>query len=164
MKTKKVVKIILACIVLVVVAMITVQVTYIGGEKMSDGVYEIEGNNEYPNAQIIVKNGTIQFCNIDLNAIYREKQLEEYNNIVKMRPSMAFSEDKFSEFSDLNANFVDKPYKINYQKEMLGKEGTFTYAFSLYPGEMVFGLGIDYDALLKEIHICNDIEQLTFKK
>ena len=46
----------------------------------------------------------------------------------------------------------------------MGKEGTFTYTFSLYPGKMVFGLGVDYDALRKKIHICNDVQQMTFSK
>lgn len=159
--TKKEALIVTGGVILLVLAAV---VTYIGGAKMSNGVYKIEGNKDYPNAKIVVEDGNIQFYDIDLNAIYREKQLEEYNKVIKTQPSLAFSQENFQKFTDLNANFVDNQYKIDYQKEMLGKEGTFTYTFSLYPGKMVFGLGVDYDALRKKIHICNGVQQMTFSK
>lgn len=136
--TKKVALVITGCVILLVLAAV---VTYIGGAKMSNGVYKIEGSKDYPNAKIVVEDGNIQFYDIDLNAIYREKQLEEYNNVIKTQPSLAFSQENFQKFTDLNANFVDNQYKIDYQKEMLGKEGTFTYTFSLYPGENGLWIG-----------------------
>lgn len=44
------------------------------------------------------------------------------------------------------------------------KTGTFTYSYSMYPGQWGFGLGIEYDSFHKTIHIGHYIQELTFQK
>ena len=59
---------------------------------MRDGKYKITGNDQYPDACIVVKDGTIQFENIDLNCMFRESTMKVYRKRVEIGSVAALSE------------------------------------------------------------------------
>ena len=161
---KKAVKYVLGGIILLIVTIVIVRFTYTDNEKLGDGTYEIEDNEEYPDAKIVVKDGNLQFFNIDLNAIYQEKQIKEYKSLIEKYPDLAFSDEELKKYSDLNAWFVKQPYEIDYDRQCFGKEGTFSYGYALYPGTMSFGFGLEYDFWHKTIRVQHFVKEITFSK
>lgn len=139
--------------------------TYIGDGKITKGTYRIKDFSRYPDAFIEVGEDSIQFFNIDLNEIYQEGQLKQYNEVIARKPDLALSEEEVKQASDLNAIMVQKPYYVDFQSEVDSdiKSGTFTYEYNFYQ-KVFFGFGIEYNSLNKSIHIAHYIQELTFEK
>jgi hypothetical protein len=160
-KAIKIALIILAALIL----MITVfKVTYIGDGRIDDGTYEITGFDQYPDAYIVVAGDTVQFYNIDLNQIYQAGQMAQYKEVVEKNQDLKMTEEEVARYSDLNTLMVQNAYPINYDEQTDSKTGTFTYSYSMYPGQWAFGFGIEYDSFHKTIHIGHHIQELTFQK
>lgn len=160
---RRIIKTTLIAMAAVLLFAVVVRLTYIGDGKITPGTYEIKDFDPYPDAYIEVGEDTIQFHNIDLNAIYQEKQLEQYNKLVENYPDAAMSDEDVKKYSDLNACMAENPYPIDYVMNEDAKTGTFTYEFNFYT-KLPFGFGISYDSLQKTLHIDHYVQALTFKK
>ena len=145
---KKTLKILGISAVLLALLAVALLVFLVGGKKIKDGTYHIVGNSQYPNAVIVVKNGEIQFRNIDLNDLYQEKELEVYHKLVANGSVYEFTEQELNDLSNLNGYFADRFYPIDYSKA--NKNGTFKYFYYCLPGGN-FGLVVHYDAFHKTI-------------
>ena len=78
---KKGIKILIISIIVIALLSAAIFISRSGGSEISEGTYYIENCEAYPDAYITVNNNEIQFHNIDLNALYREEQLENYNRV-----------------------------------------------------------------------------------
>lgn len=159
---KKVIKISVISILAIVLMMVVVWVTLIGGQEITNGKYEIEGCKEYPDAYIEVNDGKIQFYNIDLNEIYQEYQTNAVKKIMGNNSSIKISDEEMEELSDLNRKFVSNPYTIEYDEDQ--KAGTFTYTHFCMSDQGLFGLVLRYDSLHKTIEIKSPVRDIVFKK
>lgn len=159
----KTISIIIAAVI-VLISVIAFVRTQTG--EIASGVYKIKAFDEYPEAYIKIKDDTIQFFNIDLNAIYQDGQMDMYESYAERYPEYALTQEQVSEYSDLNAVFVEQAYVIDYETSGDAKSGTFEYTYFLYPGNnnVQFGLVILYDSIHKTIHINNEIQEITFEK
>ena len=135
---------------------------YVGDEKYTEGKYKIQNCSEYPDAYIEVKGDTIQFHNIDLNKLYREKTIEEYNKYVEMGSFEELPKEVFSRISDYNRAFVDNPWVMEYYED--NKTGTFTYINYCMIEDDWFGIVLHYDSFNKSIRMVRHGESYTFKK
>mgnify|MGYP006878188295 CR=1 FL=1 len=61
---------------LIAVLVIVLRFTKKQTKGIADGKYMVVDCPEYPDAYIIVKNNSIRIYNIDVNAIYRNEQVE----------------------------------------------------------------------------------------
>lgn len=161
---KNVIKIPLIILAALLLIIVVFRFTYIGDGRIDDGTYEITGFDQYPDAYIVVAGDTVQFYNIDLNKIYQAGELEQYKEIVEKNQDLEMTEEEVARYSDLNTLMVQNAYPINYDEQADSKTGTFTYSYSMYPGQWGFGFGIEYDSFHKTIHIGHHIQELTFKK
>jgi len=153
-------KIIISVIIVILLA-VTLTANYIGGAEFTEGKYKIQDFAEYPDAYIEVKGNTIQFHDIDLNAIYREHQVSEYRKAVTKGIPVKLDEETLKTASDFNARFVDAPFELDFSDT---KDGTFSYTHFCYDESQIFGLVIIYDALHKTIKINNAEQEIVFKK
>lgn len=164
---KNVFKIVFIVIAAIAILVVVIGITSVNSGEPDAGIYKITDYKEYPDAYIKVKEHSLQFYNIDLNAIYQEKQIEEYNKLIDKFPDYALSDKEVEEYSDLNAILVEKPYYVDYKLlEEDAKTGTFEYTYFIYAGDnnASFGLVLLYDSFHKTIHINNAIQEITFKK
>jgi len=153
-------KIIISVIIVILLA-VTLTANYIGGAEFTEGKYKIQDFAEYPDAYIEVKGNTIQFHDIDLNAIYREHQMSVYKDASAKGFLEVLDEEALKTASDFNARFVDAPFELDFSDT---KEGTFTYIHHCRDESQIFGLVIIYDALHKTIKINNAEQEIVFKK
>lgn len=163
---KKIITILLLIVIAIAVLVAVIVFSVSNNGELASGTYHITDFEEYPDAYIEVKDNSLQFYNIDLNAIYQKEQMEKYNKFIEKYPDSAISEEEVEKNSDLNFLFVDNPYYIDYEWEGDTKSGTFEYTYFLYPNEnnISFGLVILYDSFHKTIHVNNAIQEMTFQK
>lgn len=159
-KIKSIVVAILAVLVMAGVFMFV----NIGGAEISKGIYELVGYEEYPDAYIVVEDDTIQFFNIDLNAIYQQGQLDNYNKMIEKGFQSDFTNEQVKEYSDLNAMFVTNPYTIDYEQSNDNKTGTFTYIYYCIRENSAFGFVLEYNSFDKTIQINSPIQNLLFER
>ncbi len=159
---RKAIKLILIGVVALITFLVVFNITYIGDEKFDLGTYKIVDSSEYPNAYIKVENDSLQFIGIDLNKIYREKQVGQVKDAIDKGFELNLTDKEIAKESDLNALFVNNKYDIsNCEGE---ESGTFKTVYYLLTNSNLFGLVLEYDAFHKTIHINNEIQELTFKK
>lgn len=116
---------------------------------ITDGKYMAVDCPEYPDAYIIVKNNSIQIYNIDVNAIYRNEQVEAIRKICEDKESgIALTDEEIEELSDLNKMFVENSYKVDVEKET--KEGTYSYVYSCLSKGNYFGLHFCMILIIKQ--------------
>lgn len=162
---KKVLTVIISVVLILAAAFCVFRFAIVGGSRMRDGKYKITGNDQYPDACIVVKDGTIQFENIDLNSMFRESAMKVYRKRVEMGSVAALSESELNVRSDLNETFVNNPYEVTCKPV---KWGTFTYRYQCIDEMYFFGFIIDYDSFHKSITVYGvgngESGQLVFKK
>lgn len=108
----------------------------------------------------------MQFYNIDLNALYRDKQRKEFEGWMERGVGANMTEEQIERVSDLNALFVSNAWEIDYDLVDNNKQGTFTYVHFCIVKDARFGLVLQYDALHKTIQL-NDADPekvFVFKK
>ena len=162
---KKKILFIIAIIVLITIPTVIFFTLKINGKSMSNGTYYAVNCEEYPDAYVVVKGETIQFYNIDLNAIYREDQLNSVymkQNNENLSFNTGLTDEELLELSDLNNMFVNNPYK--YDSEDRWKEGTYIYYYRCLSYGNWFGLHLLYDSWNKTITINNYQLKITFEK
>ena len=162
---KKKILFIIAIIVLITIPTVIFFTLKINAKRMASGTYYAVNCEEYPDAYVVVKGETIQFYNIDLNAIYREDQLNSVymkQNNENLSFNTGLTDEELLELSDLNNMFVNNPYKYDFKDGW--KEGTFVYLLRCDGYERLFGLYLLYDSWNKTITINNYQLQITFKK
>lgn len=163
---KKGIRISIISIIVIGLLLAAIFISKSGGSKISEGTYYIENCEAYPNAYITVSNNEIQFHNIDLNALYRKEQLENYNKLVERGTIAKLSDSVLNQVSDLNYLFVSNAWKINYDEVVMDKNGTFTYVYFCMVPDTYFGKVIQYDSLRKTIQLNDeDVDKiLVFKE
>ena len=132
---------------------------------MANGIYYAVDCEEYPDAYVVVKGETIQFYNIDLNAIYRQEELDDLykaHNNEKLSFKIDVTEEELLEMSDLNNKFVNNPYK--YDPEKGWKDGTFVFLYRCMDDRDWFGLHLLYDSWNRTVTINHYLLKITFKK
>ena len=146
---------------LVAVLVIVLRFTKKQTNGITDGKYMVVDCPEYPDAYIIVKNNSIRIYNIDVNAIYRNEQVESIKKICEDKESgIVLTGEEIEELSDLNKMFVENSYKVDVEKGT--KEGSYVYS-CLSKGNY-FGLHFVYDSYNKTIKINNYQKEIVFKK
>ena len=118
----------------------------------------------YPDACVIVENGTLRLINIDLNELYREKQTDLYNSMLEpYSDSLAIpvSEEEMERNSDLNAMFVENPYELVNAKIVKREKNLYDYSCRT---ELSFGLSFTCDIQNNSISIVDDEDPFTFVK
>lgn len=154
-----------AIVIVAILVMVGVFVfVNIGGAKISEGKYKIIGVEEYPDAYIQVEGNNIQFYNIDLNAIYQQGQLDNYNNMIEKGFPATYTDEQIKEYSDLNKMFVENSYTIDYETNDDNKSGTFTYIHYCIVDNAAFGFVLEYDSFNKTIQINSPIKNILFEK
>jgi len=163
---KKGIKILIISIIVIGLLSAAIFISQSGGSEISEGTYYIENCEAYPDAYITVNNNEIQFHNIDLNALYREEQLENYNRLVEQGTIAKLSDSVLDQVSDLNYLFVSNAWQINYDEIVMDKNGTFTYVYFCMVPDTYFGKVIQYDSLRKTIQLNDeDVNKiLVFKE
>lgn len=137
----------------------------IGGAEITEGKYKITDCKDYPDAYIEVENGTIQFYNIDLNAIYQNDQLEIYNNLINSGYINSLSEEQLLKAKDLNNLLVTNSFDLDYDNTTEdNKAGTFTYTYFCMEQNHIFGILLKYDSFHKTIQVIDPVRTLVFEK
>lgn len=162
MKTK--LKIVVSIVVAIVILIATIMIVSIGGAEIAEGRYEIVGYDVYPDAYIMVEENSIQFYNIDLNAIYQEYQSDNYQKMIEAGIVSNVTEEQLENMSDLNAMFVSNPYIIDYEQQLDNKSGTFTYVYFCLKDGNTFGLVLEYNSFDKTIQINSPVIKLLFER
>lgn len=148
---------------LIAVLVIVLRFTKKQTTGIADGKYMVVDCPEYPDAYIIVKNNSIRIYNIDVNAIYRNEQVESIKKICEDKESgIVLTGEEIEELSDLNKMFVENAYKVDVEKGT--KEGTYSYVYSCLSKGNYFGLHFVYDSYNKTIKINNYQKEIVFKK
>ena len=157
--------IIIGIIVIIAIPFAINFILKINSAKIVNGTYYAVDCEEYPDAYAVVKGETIQFYNIDLNAIYREEQLNgvyKAHNNENLSFKIDVTEEELLELSDLNDMFVNNPCEYDLGKGW--KDGTFVYVFRCVRYNGWFGLYFLYDSWNRTLKINNSQLQITFKK
>ncbi|MCR5742850.1 MAG: hypothetical protein K6F92_03855 [Lachnospiraceae bacterium] len=160
-------KVIIAVVAVLMLAVLGGAIYYFAssGNKIANGTYRVVGCEEYPNATITVKNGSVQFTDIDLNAYFQEKLQKIYESY-KNSEENSCTEDELTDFLDLNKHFVQNVYDMNKNKCDYRKAGTFEYRYFWYTGELI-GVGLVYNSNDKTINACclgAGLEGILFEK
>lgn len=155
-----------AIVVIVVAALLGVIIvtTGIGSGRMADGTYRITNCEAYPDAYLVVDGYRVQFFNIDLNALYQEKQRKDFQQWIERGIGASMTEEQIERASDLNNLFVSNSWMVDYSLD--NKLGTFTYVYFCLVKDTRFGLVLQYDSLHKTIQL-NDADPtkvFVFKK
>ena len=162
---KKKTLIIIGIILLIAIPFAVNLMLKMNSKKMANGKYYVVDCEEYPDAYMVVKGETLQFYNIDLNAIYQGEQLNRLykgNDNENISFKIEVTDEELLEMSDLNNMFVNNPYK--YDPEKVWKDGTFVYYYRCVTDRYWFGLHLLYDSWNKTITVNNSQQQITFKK
>lgn len=145
-----------------VILIIIIAVGNISSGKIAEGTYRIRNCSEFPDAYIVVKGNKVQFYDIDLNKLYREKELESFKGWVEHGVGVEMTEKQIEKASDLNELFVTHPWEIDYDIVGDNKDGTFTYIYFCIVKDTPFGLVLQYDSLHKTIQLNNSDPQKIF--
>ena len=135
--------------------------------EVAEGVYKVEGYEKYPDAYIEVKDGTAQFFNIDLNALYKENIVKCYIESIEREREITVSEKKEIENSiDLNQQFCDASFVLDYKPEnanSINSDGIGMYNFGFIT-KMDY-LAYEYDWKTKTITLVRpEAGRIVFKK
>ncbi len=157
-------KAIIVCVGLAAAALLVfaVLISHVVGKEITPGRYCIENNQNYPDAYIEVKDNKIQLYNIDLNALFRDNEMEQFRRLVEINPDYAMPEDELEIISDLNAMFTASPFDSSNAVAI--KTGTFEYTYYCNRKSLPFGLVLQYDSFHKTLIILNDPEPILFKR
>ncbi|MCM1101128.1 MAG: hypothetical protein NC398_07060 [Acetatifactor muris] len=162
---KKLSKTVIGLIVIVILTVTVIVVIGTGGSGLADGTYRVTNCESYPDAYIVVdgKGSNIRFYNIDLNEIYREDDLANYNKMLEKGFPVVIEGEELEKLSDLNEMFVSHAWTL---EDELFKKGTFTYGVYCMGPENIFGLVLEYDSLHKTIQIMDEdsSKNYIFKK
>lgn len=152
---KKLSKTVIGLIVIVILTVTVIFALGAGGSGPADGTYRVTNCENYPDAYIVVdgKGKNMRFYNIDLNAIYREDDLANYNKMVEKGFPVVIEGEELERLSDLNEMFVSHTWTF---EDELFKKGTFTYGVYCMGSENIFGLVLEYDSLHKTIQIMDE--------
>ena len=162
---KKKTLIIIGIILLITIPLAVNFLLKINTKKITDGTYYAVNCEEYPDAYVVVKGDTLQFYNIDLNAIYQKDQLNSVykaHNNENLSFRIDVTEEELLKLSDLNDMFVNNSCKYDLSKGW--KNGTFVYSFRCVTYHDWFGLYFLYDTWNRTITINNYQLQITFKR
>lgn len=134
--------------------------------QIAEGTYRVTNCDEYPDAYIVVNENNIQFYNIDLNMLYREEQIKDFQGWIEHGVGGELTEEQIEMASDLNEMFVSNSWEIDYDLESNNKQGTFSYVYFCIVKDTRFGLVLQYDSMHKTIQLNNADTQkiLVFKK
>lgn len=135
---------------------------YVGDGSYTEGKYIIQNCEEYPDAYIKVKGDTIQFFNIDLNALCQDKKMKDYYRSVEKGNTEPFLEEDLARVSDYNRAFVDNQWTMKYDE--YSKSGTFKYVDFCMIEDTLFGIVLHYDSFHKTIEVYYSGESIMFKK
>lgn len=80
----------------------------------------------------MIDNGEAQFFNIDLNALYKDTIVEDYLahlKYYKKQKLSSYDEEKVKDSIDLNAQFCERKFVLNYRESDVLDEGIGYYSF-----------------------------------
>lgn len=117
--------------------------------KPANGKYYIVDNDNYKDAYVEIKGDQIQFHNIDLNEIYKERMIAIYEKRMLNHPEDKISEDEYDVKFNINSWLVEKPFTLDYEKG--GKIGTFIHNYFLDNDFYYATVVIHYDSVKKTI-------------
>lgn len=157
---KKVIIVIIAMLVILIPIGIIVGVN-LNSDNIRNGKYYVKNCEEYPDAYIEIKAEKIYIHNIDLNALYQEKQLENLRKFVEIY-ELNYSEEEILLIADLNNTFSVEGYDLS--EVAVIKEGTFTYWYPCHVQNTTVGLQITYNSWENTITINNQGYDFIFKK
>jgi len=158
-------KVIVIIAIVLVAVLGAVGIYYFSGHaEVAEGIYKVEGYERYPDAYIEVKDGTAQFFNIDLNALYKDEIVERY--IKSLNRDITVSERKEIENSiDLNKQFCDVSFVLDYNSpgNFVNSDGIGEYNFG-FVTEIDY-LAYEYDWKAKNITLVRgEAGRIVFKK
>lgn len=162
---KKIIKFSIIGIVLIAILLAVIAISRIGGAEIAEGTYKITDYEAYPDAYIVVEENRVQFYNIDLNAIYREYQMDTYLNAKEQGLDIGMSKEELEPLSDLNEMFVENAFELDYEWQADdNKVGTFSYVYFCKGEGNLFGLVLEYNSLHKTLQINSPVQTLVFEK
>lgn len=151
-------------VLLIAVMVFSLKLSQAFSAEIPDGIYKISNEQEYKDAYIEVKNDSIRFYNIDLNAIYREGQLDNIYNYIENGMDLNVSDEELTKLSDLNKMYVENAYEIDYEQSEENKVGTFKYTYFCLSDLNIFGFVLEYDSWNRTIKINSSIREIVFEK
>ncbi len=138
--------------VFIIIAIVTCIGIWLFGDhsQVKEGIYRSQNSSKYPNAYIVVEDGTAQFYNIDLNEMYKAEIVEHYINYLEgYKEQVLSNSDKASikEEIDLNAQFCQSKFVLDYSKEKINyyDEEAKVYHYNFGDITDVDYLSYDYD-------------------
>ena len=156
------------CFVIVLIILVVPMILFLcfrDNSELKEGIYKVQESKEYPNAYILVENDSIQFFNIDLNALYKEEMVERYIFYQESEYGKLSDEEKneIKASIDLNKLLCDQSYKINYETQI--KDGWNEYSNMFCKINSINSFGYLYNASLETIYIGGGASiELSFKK
>lgn len=158
MKKKIITICVIVVLVLIPVALILWYNLFSG--NIRNGKFYVTNCEEYPDAYIEVKDEKIFIYNMDLNALYQEKQIENLRSFNKIY-ELNFTEEEIMELTDLNYFFSVEGYDASEINPI--KLGTFEYWYGCLVQDTTTGLHIKYNSWKNTMVICNQGYNFTFK-
>ena len=151
--------------VLIIIALpIIFLICFRDNSELEEGIYRIQDNELYPDAYILVQDNSIQFCNIDLNTIFKDEMVERYIFFQENEYGKLTDKEKMEIDSsiDLNKLLCEQPYQLNYETQI--KEGWNEFSNMFCKINSINSFGYLYHADTKTIFIDGASTQLSFKK
>ena len=134
--------------------------------EVAEGVYKVEGYEKYPDAYIVIKDGTAQIFNIDLNDLYKDGIVERYIEYLGQEREITSSERKKIENSiDLNQQFCDVSVDLDYNSpgNFVNSDGIGEYNFGFVTEIDYFAY--EYDWKTKTITLVRpEAGRIVFKR
>lgn len=153
-------------VVLLVIALpIVLLVCFRENSELKEGIYRVQDTELYPDAYILVKANSIQFCNIDLNAIYKDELVDRYIFFQESEYGTLSEEEKIEieKSIDLNKILCEQPYELNYETQI--KEGWNEFSNMFCKINSINSFGYLYNANTKTISVGGGASMdLSFKK
>ena len=135
--------------------------------KPTDGIYKVENFASYPDAYVEIKEGSAQFFNIDLNALYKDKMVERYINYIT-NPNEEITEDDRKEIEasiDLNKMFCEKSVLLDYDiVNMRDDEKHYLYYYTFGIITDVDHMSYSYNTKEKIITLIDETNAIVFNK
>lgn len=133
--------------------------------KLEDGIYRVQNNSQYPDAYIKVYGGSIQFCNINLDALYKNEMVIRYiyfqENVYG--PLTDGEKKKINDSISLNAVLCYQSHELNYNMQI--KESKDEYSNMFCKINSVNSFGYLYNTSTKTIVIGYGTQnELSFEK
>ena len=133
--------------------------------KLQDGIYKVQQNDLYPNAYIEVKEGRIQFFNVNLDSLYKETLAAYCIRMQESKYGSITEEEKqgIKNSIQLNLCLCENSYILNYDKMM--DYGNYEYSNEFFRLKNNIPFGYLYNAKNKTISIGTETEnELIFLK